>query len=391
MATPNSRPIPTQAPNFSPRNSYISSSPVAAASIARDLEDCSDDSDKDDDDEDDESETSTIRAEGSSGNDHSMARSYRRPSFMATGPRPTVVPQFGPSDSQRLSKREREIAMKEERALLRDNHLLPPKERGSLAENIRRRLSSTPGLVDDPEAQNGDDGVPSETSPLIASQNGPPSRKDVSKKWEEAIKDGKIQTTWRREAKVISKYSAPLIITFLLQYSLTVASIFTVGHIGKIELGAVSLASMTANITGYAIYQGLATSLDTLCAQAYGSGKKKLVGLQMQRMIYFLWVLTVPIGILWLSAGPILNYIIPEPESARLAGLYLRILLIGAPGYACFESGKRFLQAQGLFSATLYILLILAPFNAFMNWLLVWVSDQFFILNSGFRPIMGQY
>src|ERR1700761_5549553 len=91
--------------------------------------------------------------------------------------------------------------------------------------------------------------------------------------------------------------STPLMATFLLQYSLTVASIFTVGHIGTAELGAVSLASMPANITGYAIYQGLATSLDTLCSQAYGSGKKQLVGLQLQRMVWFLWCLTIPIGI----------------------------------------------------------------------------------------------
>ena len=133
---------------------------------------------------------------------------------------------------------------------------------------------------------------------------------------------------------------------------------------------------MTANITGYAIYQGLATSLDTLCAQAYGSGKKKLVGLQMQRMIYFLWLITIPIGILWLLADNILVAIVPETDVARLAGLYLRIVLPGAPGYACFEAGKRFMQAQGLFSAALYVLLFCAPLNAFLNWFFVWVSDQ---------------
>ena len=158
----------------------------------------------------------------------------------------------------------------------------------------------------------------------------------------------------------------------MLQYSLTVASIFTVGRLGTIELGAVSLASMTANITGYAIYQGLATSLDTLCSQAYGSGKKHLVGLQLQRMVWFLWCLTIPIGIFWLSAEKVLEFMIPEKRSAELAGLYLRVLLIGAPGYACFEAGKRFVQAQGLFSATTYVLLIGAPLNAFMNWLFVW-------------------
>lgn len=65
----------------------------------------------------------------------------------------------------------------------------------------------------------------------------------------------------------------------------------------------------------------------------------------------------------------------PEPEVAVLAGRYLKILLIGAPGYACFESGKRFVQAQGLFSATFYVLLFCAPLNALMNWLFIWVRS----------------
>jgi len=89
-------------------------------------------------------------------------------------------------------------------------------------------------------------------------------------------------------------------------------------------------------------------------------------------MVYFLWALTIPIGIVWICAEKILELIVPEKESAKLAGLYLRILLLGAPGYSCFEAGKRFVQSQGLFSATTYVLLIAAPLNAFMNWLFVW-------------------
>jgi MATE family multidrug resistance protein len=223
----------------------------------------------------------------------------------------------------------------------------------------------------------------SEVSPLLGDPDLPYGGHDdpnnISAKWEEAVAAGMIQTTWQREAKVLAKYSAPLMVTFVLQYSLTVASIFTVGHIGTAELGAVSLASMSANITGYAIYQGLATSLDTLCAQAYGSGRKKLVGLQMQRMIYFLWTITIPIGIIWLLADKVLLALVPEPKVAKLAGLYLKVVLAGAPGYAAFEAGKRYVQAQGLFSASLYVLLFCAPLNAFMNWLFVWKFQWGFV------------
>jgi MATE family multidrug resistance protein len=222
-----------------------------------------------------------------------------------------------------------------------------------------------------------EDGGPNENTSLLGNPAEPyggiDTPENIDKRWEEAVASGKIKTTWQREAIVLARYSRSLILTFLLQYSLTVTSVFTVGHIGKLELGAVSLASMTATITGYSVYQGLATSLDTLCAQAYGSGNKTLVGLQLQRMVYFLWVITIPIAIIWAAGPSIIGAIVPEKATAELAGQYLRVLIIGAPGYAAFEAGKRFVQAQGMFSATLIVLLICAPLNVFLHWLFVWV------------------
>jgi len=311
-----------------------------------------------------------------------MVNSYRRPSFVAFGgTRPAVTPHF--TEPQYLTKKEKKQSRNEERSLLRDNYLAPPKHSQSPKRNVFSRFYKkwfSPRRPKPDEETATTDGPsfsaqPSETSALLG--NGVPETtrahtERLNAQWEAAVAAGKIKTTWQREAKTLFRYSGPLMITFVLQYSLTVASIFTVGHLGKIELGAVSLASMTANISGYAIYQGLATSLDTLCAQAYGSGRKQLVGLQLQRMVYFLWALTIPIGIFWFFAEEILEHIVPEKESAQYAGLYLRILILGAPGYACFESGKRFVQAQGLFTATTYVLLVCAPLNAFMNWLFVW-------------------
>jgi len=360
--------------------SYLSASPIAQESIERDLAECSDDEVESPEtlsSEDESSESSTIRPDTLQ---HSMANSYRRPSFVAFGgTRPAVTPH--PLEVKYLTKKEKKQSRNEERSLLRDNHLAPPKHReppkSSALNRLYKRLFSTkrPKKEVDEEAPTEPifTAEPSETSALLAPQESARTHHErLNAQWEAAVAAGKIKTTWQREAKTLWRYSSPLVVTFVLQYSLTVASIFTVGHLGKVELGAVSLASMTANITGYAIYQGLATSLDTLCAQAYGSGKKHLVGLQLQRMVYFLWALTIPIGVVWLSAEKILELIVPEKESAQFAGLYLRVLLLGAPGYACFESGKRFVQAQGLFSATTYVLLVAAPLNALMNWLFVW-------------------
>jgi multidrug resistance protein, MATE family len=213
---------------------------------------------------------------------------------------------------------------------------------------------------------------PTETSALLGHENAS-SRAATFKQWGDHVAEGKSETTSKYELLLLIRTSSPLIITCLLQYTLTGASVLAVGHLGRNELGAVSLASMTSNITGYVIYEGLSTGLDTLCAQAYGSGKLHLVGLHLQRMIYFLWLVTIPIAAIWLSSTQLLLLVIPEKECARLAGLYLKVLLLGAPGFAAFEAGKRFVQAQGLFSANLYVLLFCAPLNAFMNWLFVWV------------------
>ncbi|KAI4096879.1 MAG: hypothetical protein LQ344_000679 [Seirophora lacunosa] len=381
------------------RQSYYDASPLAEAAIAQDLEDDSIDGLMQASDAttalDDASESNDYDTEARrKGRTTSMVGSYRRPSFSIAGSRATVAPglQTARRDPTRI---ERQAARREERSLLRDNNIIPPKhpQEGSHSKSVSRRLSRQFGSLRIPggdrqtvpkdEERATEPAQLPETAPLLGNPElpygGQDSPENLDKRWTEAVAAGKIHTTWQREAKVLSRYSTPLIATFILQYSLTVASILTVGHLGKVPLGAVSLASMTANITGYAVYQGLATSLDTLCAQAYGSGKKKLVGLQTQRMVYFLWAITLPIAIIWLSATPILTRIVPEREVALVAGRYLRIILIGAPGYACFEATKRYLQAQGLFAASLYVLLICAPLNAFMNWCFVWYFDWGFV------------
>lgn len=370
------------------RRWYTRSQPSTLSSaeeaIAKDVEEEMDDDDPEihSDDDDSDSDPSTVRPGAHPGGSKdvstmSLVTSYRRPSFTAASSRPAAL-ATSPKSSRTPTKSERHEARREERSLLRDNNLLLPKHpRGRAPTSTQskdKRRSQSGGTQQ--EALNNND--LSENTRLLGDPKlpygGEDRPKSLDQKWEEAVMGGKIQTTWQRESKVLLRYTSPLVLSYVLQYSLNAASIFSVGHLGKVELGAVSLGSMTANITGYAIYQGLATSLDTLCSQAYGSGRKKLVGLQVQRMVCFLWCITIPIGIVWLNAGSILIRIVPDPDVALLAARYLKIIIIGAPGYACFESGKRYLQAQGLFSAPLYILLICAPLNALMNWLFVWVN-----------------
>lgn len=244
---------------------FLSSSPLAERYLAEDIAACSDTEDVETLDE--------TRDHEHEGVPH---LSYRRPSGVAYGGRPVLNPQAGDEAGLSiLSPLERKQSRDAERSLLRDNHLLPPKHHHHRAEepqpgNAFSRLYRRVFSPAQPTKQRGDEESPDvvvqppdERAPLLGARapDGTPgagetvsssssvSDEELDEQWVQAVTEGRIRTTWQREAKTLTQYSAPLIATFLLQYSINVASIFAVGRIGKIELGAVSCKSQPCKIT----------------------------------------------------------------------------------------------------------------------------------------------
>lgn len=180
-----------------------------------------------------------------------------------------------------------------------------------------------------------------------------------------------LKTSTGIEFRMLFRYLAPLIVTFILEHFFAIVCLLVVGHLGKNELAAVSLGSMTSTIT-FAIFEGIATALDTLCPQAYGAGNFELVSIYVQRGVVFSWAVFVPCGLLWWYSGFFLKYVIESERVLHLTVTFLRIEIIGAPAYIFFENMKRFLQAQGIFEAGTGVLFVTAPFNIFLSYFLVW-------------------
>ena len=163
--------------------------------------------------------------------------------------------------------------------------------------------------------------------------------------------------------------------TYLLQYFYNLMIVLVCSRLSTDELAAVSLGITTSNIVGFAVFEGMATGLDTLCAQAFGAGNLQMVGTHMLRFTIIVHLVAVPIGALWLTSPWTLPYLVPSDALARDCGMYLQWSLIGVPGYAAFEAGKRFMQAQGNFNAGLMVLILCLPLNIFLNWMLVFHLD----------------
>ncbi|SGZ58818.1 CIC11C00000002627 [Sungouiella intermedia] len=191
----------------------------------------------------------------------------------------------------------------------------------------------------------------------------------VANTFETAISTKQIySTTVGAELYSLVLSSIPLVMTFLLQNSLSTVSVFSVGHLGAVELAAVSMGSMTANITGYATIQGIATALDTLCPQAFGAKRYGMVGDYMQKCVALIFVIMIPVLFVWVFFGyDLICLILPDKETAKLAADYLFYISPGIPAYILFECGKRFLQAQGVYHISTYVLLFAAPSNLIMN------------------------
>ncbi|KAI0031948.1 MATE efflux family protein [Vararia minispora EC-137] len=182
---------------------------------------------------------------------------------------------------------------------------------------------------------------------------------------------------WLEEMRILFRYTLPVLGTHLLEYSLVIASVISIGHLSTTALAASTLGSMTASVTGFSIVQGLASTLDTMLPSAWTSDNPRLVGLWAQRMTVVTAVSLIPIYVIWFNAEAILLLLRQDLEVARLAAVYLRYVSIGLPAYAFNGISRRYFQSQGLFSVPTQIILVIAPINAFLNYFLVWGPRPF--------------
>ncbi|RAL02872.1 MATE family efflux transporter [Aspergillus ibericus CBS 121593] len=172
----------------------------------------------------------------------------------------------------------------------------------------------------------------------------------------------------RAELWLLLSQSSPLVITYLLQFLPSILTTLIAGHLSADDLAAASISGTTVAICGSAFITGMATALDTLCAQTYGAGNRIGVGIHVQRMILLMTAICIPIGVLWWLSPSLLPLVVKQPNLAVKAGSFLRVSIIGLPGQAFYEAGKRFLQVQDDYQVAMVLALACTPLNILLSW-----------------------
>ncbi|KAM4697183.1 multidrug and toxin extrusion protein 1-like [Rhinophrynus dorsalis] len=192
------------------------------------------------------------------------------------------------------------------------------------------------------------------------------------------------------EARQLVALAAPTFLSQLMIYMIsTVSSIFC-GHLGKVELDAVSLATAVINITGIAIGTGLAGACDTLMSQTYGGRNLKFVGTILQRGILILLLFCFPCWALFINTESILLLFRQDPEVSRLTQKYVLIFLPALPATFLYQLQAKYLQNQGIVLPQVLTGFTANLFNALINYVFLYVMGLG-VMGSACANTMSQF
>nr|CAD40572.2 OSJNBa0069D17.7 [Oryza sativa Japonica Group] len=175
---------------------------------------------------------------------------------------------------------------------------------------------------------------PSMEEPLLGGGNG------------EEKKGGSSRLAVVAEVRKQLYLAGPLIAGWLLQNVVQMISVMFVGHLGELELSSASIATSFAGVTGFSLLAGMASSLDTLCGQAFGAKQHRLVGVYKQRAMVVLGLASVCVAAVWAYTGELLLLFGQDPEIAAAAGSYIRWMIPALLAYGPLQCHVRFLQTQ---------------------------------------------
>lgn len=174
-----------------------------------------------------------------------------------------------------------------------------------------------------------------------------------------------------RESKKLWYLAGPAIFTTLCQYSLGAITQLLAGHVGTLDLAAVSVENSVIAGFSFGIMLGMGSALETLCGQAYGAGQLDMLGIYMQRSWVILNATAVILTLLYIFAGPFLKLIGQTAEISQAAGMFSVWMIPQLFAYAMNFPIAKFLQAQSKMMAMAAIAAVALVFHAVFSWLLM--------------------
>ncbi|RVW87747.1 Protein detoxification 10 [Vitis vinifera] len=168
---------------------------------------------------------------------------------------------------------------------------------------------------------------------------------------------------FRKELKKTSLLAAPMVMTTLLQYLMQVVSLMMVGHLGRLPLSAVAIATALTNVSGFSL---LKLYVGKLMGPNNITSLETIPTVPLSLLLWFVFP-SVSCGFSWT------NYLFigQDPLISLEARKYSVWLIPGPFGCAVLKPAVRYLQTQSLILPLLISSFIVLCFHVPICWILI--------------------
>ncbi|GMJ04014.1 hypothetical protein like AT5G65380 [Hibiscus trionum] len=174
------------------------------------------------------------------------------------------------------------------------------------------------------------------------------------------------------ESKKLWQIVGPAMFSRLASYSMLVITQAFAGHLGDLELAAISIANNVIVGFDFGLMLGMASALETLCGQAFGAKKFYMLGVYMQRSWIVLFLCCILLLPLYLFASPALKLLGQPEDVAELSGVVSMWMLPLHFSFAFQFPLQRFLQSQLKNMVIAWVSLVALLVHVFVSWLFVY-------------------
>ena len=176
--------------------------------------------------------------------------------------------------------------------------------------------------------------------------------------------------------RIILSLALPVIASYLLYSTTSFVILYFAGHLSSEAndptiFAGISMANMFANVSCFSILIGMTSSVETLGSQNNGARNFREVGLVLQRSVFVLSTMLVPIAVMWLYAEELFLALGTDHGICVVMGRFLRVRMATMPVDVLFKSYEKYLCCLGLTKPAMYSQLAAIVGTAGLGWLFV--------------------
>lgn len=215
-------------------------------------------------------------------------------------------------------------------------------------------------------------GIPVEEAALVPFLDHSSSNGDLGAKFLDQDLDLPFRQRYLIESKKLWHIVGPAIFSRIASYSMFVITQAFAGHLGDLELAAISIATTVIVGFDFGLLLGMASALETLCGQAYGAKNYQMLGVYLQRswiILFLCCVLSLP---LYIFASPVLKLLGQPADISELSGMVAMSLIPLHFSLSVQFPLQRFLQSQLKTYVIAWVTLAALVVHCAMSWLVVY-------------------